>query len=484
MGARGVLVLGCALAAVAARGWAQEPGAAPREGMDQGADPGADLAVAPRGLEAPDVVLVVIDDLNDWVGHLGGHPDASTPHLDALAERGATFTNAHCAAPVCNPSRTALFSGRRPAQVPLGQSWRKTLEGLPTLTDHFGAAGYLRWGTGKLYHGDAEGQFDEFHRVRRKDELFTRSEDNHTGLRLSIANQDGFDWHGFDIEDSAMPDYRRVDWALERLSEPRERPVFLAVGFHLPHLPWYVPQRWLDLHPLEEVRLPEVLEGDQDDLPRAALKLIQSGRGIHRELVRQDQWRSAVRAYLGTCSFVDAQVGRLMEGLEASPRGDHTIVLVTSDHGWHLGEKQHWRKQSLWSDATRVPLIVVPPASRGPFEPFRSGAPVDTLSVYGTLAELAGLGVPEHVDGPSLVPLLDDPAVAWPHVALTTQGGSSHALVTERWRYIRYRGGDEELYDILADPHEFQNLAGDGSEETRAALEQLRGRLDGLVRGR
>ena len=433
------------------------------------------LQDAPEG-PRPDILLIVVDDLNDWVGHLGGHPNARTPGIDALAARGIAFTNAHCASPVCNPSRTAMFGGLRPGRTEarIGQGWRETLAGVATLTDHFAAQGYVRLGTGKLFHGSVEDQFDEYHRVRQDsgDLVRPRMYEGYVDLGLDIANSEGFDWHAFRVDDSAMPDHRRVDWAIERLGEERDQPLFLALGFHMPHLPWYVPERYFELHPREGIRLPEVREDDLDDVPPAARELVASDR-IHPRVVAAGEWENAIQAYLAACSFVDAEVGRLIDALDRSPRRDRTVVLLTSDHGWHLGEKQHWRKQTLWEDATRVPLIVVPP------EYEHAGTlcakPVDTLSVYATLCDLAGVPTPGHVEGPSLAPLIADPTVEWEHAALTTLRNHHHSLRTERWRYTRYADGSEELYDHEVDPHEFVNLAGD--EEMAQVLKGLRRRL-------
>ncbi|MEE8469491.1 MAG: sulfatase [Planctomycetota bacterium] len=408
--------------------------------------------------ERPNVLLISIDDLNDWVGVLGGHPQARTPHIDALAERGVLFANAHCQAPVCTPSRASLFTGRLPTttgmyflQPPLAEV--EGLQGVTTLTQRFEAEGYVTLGAGKLYHGSGEEQ---------------RFQVYGGGLggfgprpEPKLHYPEGhplWDWGPWPETDAEMPDTRIADWAIERLGEERTSPFFLAVGFWRPHVPMCVPERWFDLHPVQRVLLPEVLADDRGDLsPYATALTIGHPAPRHEWMLEHDQWLAAVRAYLASSSFVDHQVGRVLTALAESRYASNTIVVLFSDHGFHLGEKERWAKRSLWEDATRVPLVIAVPGR----DPRVSERPVGLLDIYPTLLELCGLETDEGLEGRSLVPLMDDPRRDWPWPAITTFGPGNHALRTTRWRYIRYRDGSEELYDHDADEHEWRNLAGD-----------------------
>jgi len=272
-----------------------------------------------------------------------------------------------------------------------------------------------------------------------------------------------FDWAGLVTEDAAMGDGQVVGWGTRQLTADPGEPRFVAVGIYRPHLPWYVPQKYLDLYPLEDIELPRVLETDLDDVPEAALLGAHGGSmppmGLHEWVVAAGAWKEGVRAYLASVSFADAMVGQLLDALDASGRADRTIIVLWSDHGWHLGEKLRWRKQTIWEESTHVPFIVVAPEVTTPGA--RTGEVVSLMDLYPTLAELAGLEVPGHVEGTSLVPLLENPESDWDHVALSTFGYMNHAIRSDRYRYIRYFDGSEELYDHGTDPQEWTNVAGD-----------------------
>jgi len=427
-------------------------------------------------LAHPDVLLIVIDDLNDWVGHLGGHPDAITPGLDRLAERGISFTNAHAAAPVCNPSRAAMLGGVRP--TPTGakrsESWETVLAGIRTLPGYFEDEGYELYGTGKIFHGDVEEVFSNYFRPEFEESVL-RPDEPFVDLGAGTSNDENFDWQALDVPDDEMPDYRRTSWIGEQLQHPVERPTLFSIGYHLPHIPWYVPRKYFDMHPLADIHLPETRADDLDDVPRVAQRLVSPT--VHRNIVESGHWAEAVQAYLAASSFVDAQIARLMEMLDASPRAGRTIVAVVSDHGWHLGGKLHWRKQTLWEEATHIPYLFLIPNYEHPGTLCPHA--VDTLSLYPTLCDLAGLPKPEHLEGLSLAPLVRDPDMVWDYGALTTLRGKHHALRTDRWRFIRYAEGSEELYDHDVDPHEFTNLARD--PKYRDVLVELRAKLRALL---
>jgi len=405
----------------------------------------------------PDVLFIAVDDLNDWVGCLGGHPQARPPHIDALAARGVSFAHAYCASPVCNPSRSALMSGLRSSTSGVYSNdidRRSTAaNAVVPLNTHFHNAGYHVVGAGKIYHGDGD-QFDvwdEYATLKRGGgDLLPKS-----GESLGV---DGIRFAPIDAADEEMHDFHTVDYCLAQLKERREKPLFLACGLHKPHMAWNVPRKYYEMFPLDSIVLPKTLETDLDDVPPAGRKMAQPD-GDHLKILESGRWKEAVRGYLAAGAFADAMIGRLIAGLDASPYRDDTIIVFWGDHGWHLGEKQHWRKFALWEEATRAPLFFVVPGLTKP----KSVSPptVDFMSIYPTLCELCGLEIPKHVEGVSARVLLADPQAAWDRPALTTHGYKNHAVRSERWRYIRYADGGEELYDEVADPLEWKNLASD-----------------------
>ena len=415
----------------------------------------------------PNVLFIAVDDLNDWTGHLAGHPQSKTPNIDRLVARGVTFTNAHCVAPACNPSRAGLMSGLRPWQTGVytnGDPAQGVMHDTLTINRHFLANGYKVLGGGKIYHGfGSEGRQDTWSEWKGLFPSVGDKERNLNGLGKSH-----FDWGAIPAQASDMGDHKLTDWAIEQLRKPSDQPLFLAVGYVKPHLPWHVPQEYFDRFPLETIQLPVTTQNDLADVPEAGRKMANPS-GDHAAVLKADQWKKGVQGYLATISFLDDEVGRLLRGLEESPRANETIVVWWTDHGWHLGEKEHWRKFALWEKATRTSFAISAPGVTA--AGVKCAAPVDYLSVYPTLCELAGLKMPSHVSGPSLLPLLKDAAAPWPHVAVCTHGRGNHAARDDRYRYIRYENGDEELYDHRNDPHEWTNLA------ARADLAEVKQRL-------
>ncbi len=420
------------------------------------ADKGANEQGSPTH---PHVLFIAIDDLNDWPSFLNGHPSLETPHLDALAGRGLVFDRAYCASPSCNPSRTALLTGLRPTTTGVYTNrdpWREVLPDVVTLPEHFSKAGYRVLGGGKIFHG-------RFKEPKAWDEYFATGPSPKPKVRPAngIPKAGHFDWAPLPVGDEAMPDTRLVDWASAILADPpADRPLFLAVGLFRPHLPWYVPEEHFNAFPLDHVALPRVISDDLSDLPASAVAMANS-QGDHRRVLRSDNWSRAVQGYLASIRFVDRQVGRLIEALDDSPIADSTVVVLWGDHGWHLGEKEHWRKFTLWEEASRVPLIIVAPGIATPGR--RTGKTVSLLDVYPTLVDLCNLPARPGLEGRSLVPLLRAPMAPWSEdrPVLTTYRPGNHAVRSERWRYIRYRDGSEELYDHESDPYEWTNRAGE-----------------------
>lgn len=409
----------------------------------------------------PNVLFIAVDDLNDWISPLGGYPGARTPNFDRLASRGVTFTNAHCPAPLCNPSRAALMTGFRPSTSGVyenDQPWRDSprLKDAVTLPQHFRAHGYRAVGGGKIYHGSFmdPASWDAYFPSQTKDHP---PDPLPPGRPLNgIPNAAQFDWGPVDVADSDMADMKVAEWAAGELSRTQDEPLFLACGISKPHLPWYVPQKYFDMYPLESITLPIVNENDLDDVPPIGVQMA-NPNGDHRKVIEHDQWRQAVQGYLAATSFADAVLGRILDAFDAGPWKDDTVIALWSDHGWHLGEKLHWRKFALWEEATRNALMFVAPGVTTPGS--RCDQAVDLMGVYPTLTELCGLPEREEIEGASLVPSLKHPEMERRRPALTTYRQGNHSLRTERWRYTRYSDGGEELYDHANDEREWTNLA-------------------------
>lgn len=404
----------------------------------------------------PNVLFIAIDDLNDWTTFLGGYPGVKTPNLDRLARRGTFFTRAYCSAPACNPSRASLLCGVRPSTSGVyhnSNPWRVQLPEAVTLPQHFMAHGYKVWGGGKIFHG-------RFRDPQSWHAYLPRPGDPAPEIRPAngIPRTAHFDWGPVAVGDGAMGDTQVTDWDVEFLGREHDKPFFLAVGLFRPHLPWYVPKKYFDQYPLAGVELPEVKEDDLDDVPPIGRRMARP-EGDHAKVLRHKQWHKAVQGYLASITYADGQVGRLLRALDNSRYADNTIIVLWTDHGWHLGEKLHWRKFTLWEEAGRVPLVFVVPGLTRPGS--RCDRTVSLLDLYPTLADLCGLPVGEQLEGESLKPLLADPSLPWGRPVVTTHGRGNHAVRSERWRYIRYRDGTEELYDHQSDPMEWTNLADD-----------------------
>ncbi len=406
-------------------------------------------AQGPRA-SGPNVLFIAIDDLNDWIGPLGGHPQALTPHIDDLATRGVTFTRAYCQAPSCNPSRTSLLTGLRPSTSGVYANrdvWRKAVPDAVTLPQHFMLHGYEVLGGGKTFHGpqneaaswEAYFQFKGF---------------LHPPIKPAngIPRTGHFDWSGLSARADETEDARLANWAVRYLSKERSRPFFLAVGFYRPHLPWYAPQEHFDRFPASRMELPPTLDGDIDDVPKSALRSFRD----HQNVTKHDEWRKAVAGYLACINYADSNVGRVLQALDNGPHADNTIIVLWSDHGWQLGEKQQWRKFTLWERSARVVMMLAGPGVGARNR--KSGRTVELLDLYPTLVDLSGLPPRPEIEGRSLRPLLENPDASWDKPAITSLSPDRASVRTERWRYSRYEDG-EELYDHDADPMEWTNLA-------------------------
>ena len=406
--------------------------------------------------DRPNVLYLAVDDLNDWIGALGGYANVQTPNLDRLAARGVTFSQAYTPAPLCNPSRSAVLTGYYPTTSGVyknTEDWRVAVPDAVTLPELFKENGYETVGGGKILHWNDRAIWDEYHpRIPNP----TPTAD----VRQDESSSTGFfSWASLDVPDEEMSDGLITSWAADYLHEQHDSPFFLACGVFRPHIPLEVPQQYYDLYPLNEIELPEVLANDLDDLPDAGLALAQTDE-INAELLEDGNREELIQGYLASVTFADAQIGKVLDALESSEYADNTIVALWSDHGMHFGEKTHWKKGTLWEEATRVPLIVAGPGVAEPGS--TSEHPVDLVSLYPTLADLCNLPVDESLDGVSLRPLLEDPDAEWNYPALMNFR-DANAVRYEHWRYIRYGDGSEELYDHRTDPNEWTNLANDPS---------------------
>ncbi|SDF19028.1 iduronate 2-sulfatase [Pricia antarctica] len=435
--------------------------------------------------EKPNVLFIAIDDLNDWTGYLKGHPQALTPNLDRFAKSGVAFTHAYPSAPSCGPSRTAILFGLHPYKTgaygnsifysPRNMRTYARVNGIPdmfrsrkSLPTAFRENGYYTAGTGKISHfstrepdPEIEADFETYFSPRRQQKPDLKNPQ-------SFISNDGFLTFGPVAPDSVnqMLDVQFSDWAVNELNKEHDKPFFLAVGFVKPHMPWVAPQSFFDRLDVNDIQLPEVPKNDLDDIPHAGKIFAQSMFGFFTKEFESDHqyitkrpmfWKRHVRAYLAASTYADKMLGKVLDALDASPYADNTIIVLWGDHGWHLGEKEHWRKFTLWERGTRTPFIIRMPNS--PSNGKSVSSPVSLQDIYPTLVDLCRLEIDQDLDGNSLVPLLNNPKTVWEKPALMGHGPGNFAVRLDRWRYIRYQNGDRELYDITKDPKEFKNLA-------------------------
>ncbi len=490
----------------------------------------------------PNVLFIICDDLNDYIGSLGGHPQVKTPNIDRLFASGVSFTQAHCNVPICAPSRASLFTGLYPhTSRNFGMDhWDENavLKNNRTLMDHFRAQGYQTLGTGKIMHNrdrkewQQYGNASDYGPFAKLDEKEVAHPDTPTPFRDDFGSIDGsfgplrnlegsgFSWmssswqgkrpmrYASDADRDLTPDEMNAQWAVAKLAElaakPKAKPFFMGVGFIRPHTPLIVPQKYFDMFPLETIQLPEIKAGDAEDTFKHTLIKDGDDRGrkIHDSLVasfgndRELALKKFIQAYLACIASVDDHIGQILNALDASPLKENTIVVFTSDHGFHMGQKAYLYKNSLWQESTRIPLAIRAPgvAKAGG----RCPRPVSLIDLYPTLADLCGLPADtkkneqgRSLDGHSLKPLLTDPENGtWtgPDAALTTLSKwgkatdvmqQSYALRTQEWRYIRYENGKEELYRVADDPREWTNLA--ANAEHAAQLESFRTQLRAMM---
>lgn len=412
-----------------------------------------------KRINKPNVLLIAVDDLNDWIGVLGGHPQAKTPNIDRLAARGVLFSNAQCQSPVCNPSRSSLMASLYPStsgiyflspdlkESPIARKSK-------LMPQRFEEEGYNVFGAGKLFHNGGRqnetyvpnyaGQFGGFGPLPEK----------------KISDYPGhplWDWGVFPELEYQMPDYRIASWAEERLVEKQEEPFWMGVGFYRPHVPQFAPQKWFDMYPIQSIQLPKTISEDMSDISSYGRDITRLNHvsPTYKWVIENDEWKPLVQSYLACVSFVDTQIGRVLDAYDEGDYGDNTYIVLFSDHGFHLGEKERFAKRSLWKDGARVPLIFI-----GPNIPQGKvcNKPVQLLDIYPTLLELTHLEADSSHEGNSLVPLLKNVTSKWPYMARTSFGPGNYAIVSEEYRFIQYNDGTEEIYHRKNDPNEWDNL--------------------------
>ena len=498
----------------------------------------------PAAKDRPNVLFIVADDLNTHLAAYGA--PVKTPNIDRLASRGVVFERAYCQYPVCNASRASFLSGRRPQTTGVLDTWtppRVKVGQVPFLPEHFKANGYYTARVGKVSHNTFEDSVKWDHsqtvpllspethahfselwengekEAYKKDRIFNsilsqvvRAQlrngpppKRDTALFTSWAPNKLF-WymmtdhvHEREGEADSEPDHQAAVQLAGLIDEHKDKPFFIGAGFYRPHLPWVAPKKYFDLYPLDSIKLPPQVAKDWDDVPPVALSPI----GIlESNPQNEEQARKSIQAYYASVSYTDAQVGILLDALERNGLLDKTIVVLTGDHGYHLGEHNLWHKLSLFEESVRVPLIVSAPGKK---KGVRSNRLVELVDIYPTLAELAGLAPPEGLEGTSLSPWLDNPdapgkKAAYSEVLRAGQAGLIQILLesgrlheplppgslskddspgrsvrTERYRYTQWGDNETaELYDHETDPHEFVNLIKDPShKEVVAELKKL-----------
>ncbi|MEM9646226.1 MAG: sulfatase [Planctomycetota bacterium] len=435
----------------------------------------ADARSAEPAQDRPNVLFIAIDDLNDWVGCLGGNPQVKTPNLDRFArDGGLVFQRAYCPSTVCCPSRSALLTGKHAAHTGVYGN-KQNLKAAPlakdleTLPEYFGNRGYHTLSAGKIFHKHGnpgamdEGQWafhEHVHPGGGNKGLAWEEEPKLDGVR---AGGTKFAWGATNAPKENTKDHVACQWAADQFEREFDaKPFFLALGISKPHLPWYVPQEFFDLYPLDAVEPAPFRRDDLADIVR------RNGRQIFKPGARfqladgTKMHKQANRAYLANVSYVDHCIGVTLDALNQSKHRDNTIVVIWGDHGWHLSEKLHYGKTQLWEESARVPLIMRVPGAV--HDEHLCDRVVNLIDLYPTLIELCGLPVNTENDGRSFAPLFDDPSQPWDFPTLTTYQFKNHSITDGRFRYTWYGGradGAEELYDHESDPHELTNLASD-----------------------
>lgn len=432
---------------------------------------------AENTVQKPNVLFIAIDDLNDYVNCMNGSIRAYTPNIDKLAKAGTLFTNAHCQAPICGPSRASIMTGLYPATSGNYLQLKdqnivksnKVSQAAIFMPDYFEQHGYKTMAVGKIYHnGDDAKTFDEYGgkfawmgpKPQKRFKYDPAWFDEKKGSTQT-------DWAAYPEQDSLMTDFQSAQWAVHKLQQKHDKPFFMGVGFVRPHVPWYAPQKWFDMYPLEDIQTPPYNPNDFDDIPAMGQRVADVPMmPTTEELIKAKEWKKALQAYLACISFVDAQLGKVLDALENSDYANNTIVVLWADHGYHLGEKNRFAKQALWERDTRTLLTIKTPDG---IQNQTSNAPVQLLDIYPTLTDLCKLPRNELNEGNSLVPILTNSKKQTIHPALSFYGVGNVAVRTEDYRLMQYEDGSIEFYDMKNDPNEWHNLAKDKKHQQTIA---------------
>lgn len=433
------------------------------------------------------VLMIAVDDLNNWVGAWGGK--AITPNIDKLAGEGTRFHNGYSTVPACGPSRIATLTGLRP-EVTGHFLNEQNLRDLPngkhivTLPQLFTNNGYEAVAAGKIFHHSRGLKANPAPLSDPISWTYQAKTKTGTGGAQAYVNQDGWGkWHngkiafdGYKIlpyigkhgiwgpikqkkEDTG--DFQTAQFCADYLAQSHDKPFFLACGIFRPHSPQLAPQEFFDMYPIDKIQLPEIPEDDMDDIPAIAKANWSTG---FAKMVQNDkaEFKRAVQAYLASTSFADAAIGKILDGLNNSQYKDNTVVVLWGDHGFQLGTKQRWEKFTLWHQGSNTPYIIKAPN----IKPSVVKTPVSLVDLYPTLAEITGLKPEGRLSGNSLLPLMLEPNRTWLYPAITTYQEGNNGIRWQHWNYIRYRDGSEELYNLKTDPNEFNNLIGDNRHQT------------------
>jgi len=412
----------------------------------------------------PNILFIAIDDMNDWTGFLGGHPETITPNMDKLAKKGINFTNAHTSAPGCSPSRNALLYGVQPFNSGLypfyehdiHEQLMNTYTSLPRLLKE---NGYNTFGAGKIHHGNLRDkrEWTEYYENIKIKKIFREGEGYIKG------NNSKYSFRPTLNPDEEHIDHQVASYGIEKLQEKHDKPFFLAVGIVKPHLPFDAPARFFDNLP-STVKAPQTIANDFDDIPKVGKSFTKKGE--YNKYIKDNAWDDIRKAYLASISWADYNVGRVLDALENSDYADNTIVVIWSDHGFHLGEKQTFKKFTLWEEATRVPFIINDTREKEAIKGRTYSEAVSLINVYKTIADYTNTNIPDYVDGESLVPIIKDQSVQLEKPTITSWGRGNYSVRTKIYRYIRYFDGGEELYNHDEDPNEWKNLASDDNYES------------------
>lgn len=417
-----------------------------------------------HALDRPNVIFIAIDDMNDWISLLDPESPIKTPNLKRLAEKGMLFTKAYCPSPACNPSRVSILTGLRPSTTGVygnNSDWRGALPDRKTIFQKFKDSGYSVKGAGKIFHHKLNGAFHDGPSFHSFQPMITQP---HPAKKLNEAPEYGSirtDWGVFPKKEEDSIDFKTIEYCIDSINNSNgDKPLFLACGIYRPHSPFFAPQKYHSM--VGKVPIPKRKINDLQDLPKGALELNRSTKWFWKGMQNLEtkipgSYSDFIKSYAACCAFADSQVGKLLDEVERSLPKDNTVIVLWSDHGFHLGEKDHIEKFMLWEKSTHVPFIFVVPGMTK--EGSVCKVPIDLTVLYPTLLEVCGLTKDKSCDGESILPLLKEDKVNWKRPALMTYKKGNHALRTERWRYIRYADGTEELYDHERDPNEWDNIA-------------------------